>query len=285
MIRYWYIALTFTLCLFTANAQILDKAVPGEYEPMTPVKYTDGIVNPAQKILDTEIPSDINFRNSEGVEIAIGSILKSGKPSLLCMMYLGCRSTCGPLMNDIYSKIKDLNVKPGKDFNLIFVSMESKEGPDIAAGKKANFLQEYNYSDGNGHYYLTGTKESIAALTKSLDFHFRAIDETGGFDYSHPTVTYYITPEAKISRFLTGFGFNPQDIKFSLLNAGQGKVGTLLDNILVRCYRFDPQNKRYVRNSMMLMSIAGAVTLIGLSIFLGFLWYHDIKRNKKTSTT
>ena len=108
------------------------------------------------------------------------------------------------------------------------------------------------------------------------------IEEIG--DYSHPTVTYFITPSAKISRFLTGFQFTPQDLKLSLLTAGEGKIGSLLDNILVRCYKFDPQNKRYVRNSMMLMSIAGAVTLIGLTIFLGFLWYHDIKSNKKTST-
>ncbi|MCM8529282.1 MAG: SCO family protein [Lentisphaeraceae bacterium] len=285
MIRYWNIALLFTACLFTANAQILDKPVAGDFEPMTPTKYTDGIVNPAETILNSEIPSDILFRDSEGNEVTIGSVLKSGKPSLLCMMYMGCRSTCGPLMNDIYNKIKDLNVKPGSDFNLIFVSMEPKEGPELAQGKKANYLKEFNYSDGKGQYYLTGSKESVTAITKALDFKFAAIDETGGFDYSHPTVTYYITPDAKISRFLTGFGFSPQDIKFSLLTAGEGKVGSLLDNILVRCYKFDPQNKRYVRNSMMLMSIAGAVTLVGLAIFLGFLWYHDIKNNKKTSTT
>ena len=285
MIRYWTIVFVITASLFSANAQILDKPVAGDFEPMTPTKYTDGITNPSEKILNTQIPADIKFKTSDGKEISLDSVLKSEKPSLLCMMYMGCRSTCGPLMNDIYNKIKDLNIKPGSEFNLIFVSMEPKEGPTLAAGKKENYLKEFNYSDGNGHYYLTGSKESITTLTKAIDFKFRAIDETGGFDYSHPTVTYYITPDAKISRFLTGFGFNPQDIKFSLLNAGQGKVGSVIDNILVRCYKFDPQNKRYVRNSMMLMSIAGAVTLIGLSIFMGFLWYHDIKNNKNNSTT
>ena len=283
MIRYWTIAFIITASLLSASAQILDKPAPGDFEPMTPVKYTDGITNPEEKILNTEIPGDLKFKDSEGKEITIGEILKSEKPSLLCMMYMGCRSTCGPLMNDIYNKIKDLNVKPGKEFNLIFVSMEPKEGPELAKGKKDNYLKEFNYSDGNGQYFLTGSKESIDSLAKALDFKFRAIADIA--DYSHPTVTYYITPEAKISRFLTGFGFTPQDIKFSLLTAGEGKVGSLLDNILVRCYKFDPQNKRYVRNSMMLMSIAGAVTLIGLSIFLGFLWYHDIKNNKKSSTT
>lgn len=285
MIRYWTILFIVAISLPFANGQILDKPVAGDFEPMTPTKYTEGIVNPDQKILNSTIPDGIMFKDSKGENIAITSLLKGDKPSLLCIMYMGCRSTCGPLMSDIYRKISKLNIKPGKDYNLIFVSMEPKEGPEIAAGKKANYLKEFNYTSGDGHYYLTGTKESIATLTKSLDFKFRAIDATGGFDYSHPTVTYYITPEAKISRFLTGFGFSPQDIKFSLLNAGQGKVGSLLDNILVRCYRFDSKNKQYVRNSMMLMSVAGAVTLIGLVIFLGFLWYYDIKRNKKISTT
>ncbi len=284
MIRLWTIVLIIAgIC--SANAQLMDKPVAGDFEPMTPTKYTDGIVNPADSILNTEIPADIKFRNSEGKEIAIGSILKADKPSLMCIMYMGCRSTCGPLMNDIYSKIKDLNIKPGKDFNLIFVSMEPKEGPELAKGKKDNYLKEYSYSNDDGQYYLTGSKQSITKLTKALDFKFRAVDAGGAIDYSHPTVTYYITPSAKVSRFLTGFQFTPQDIKFSLLTAGEGKVGSLLDNILVRCYKFDSQNKRYVRNSMMLMSIAGAVTLIGLSVFLGFLWYHDIKKNKKNSTT
>lgn len=283
MLRFWSIALIFTVCLLSANAQIMDKPVPGEYEPQTPSKYLDGIVNPTEKILNKEIPGDIKFRNSKGEEVTTGEIFKNGKPSLLCIMYMGCRSTCGPLMNDVYNKIKDLNIKPGKDFNLVFVSMEPKEGPEIATGKKANFLKEFSYENGEGQFYLTGSKESIASLTDTIEFKFRAIAEIG--DYSHPTVTYYISPQAKVSRFLTGFGFNPQDIKFSLLNAGEGKIGSLLDNILVRCYKYDSQNKRYVRNSMMLMSIAGAVTLIGLSIFLGFLWYHDIKKNKKTSTT
>lgn len=284
MIRLWTIVLIIAgIC--SANAQIMDKPVAGDFEPMTPTKYTDGIVNPAEKILDTEIPADITFKDSEGNDIQMASILKAEKPSLLCMMYMGCRSTCGPLMNDIYNKIKDLNIKPGKDFNLIFVSMEPKEGPELAKGKKANYLKEYSYSNGQGQYYLTGSKESISSLAGALDFKFRAMDAAGGIDYSHPTVTYYITPGAKISRFLTGFQFTPQDIKFSLLTAGEGKVGSLLDNILVRCYKYDSQNKRYVRNSMMLMSIAGAVTLVGLSVFLGFLWYHDIKKNKKNSTT
>ena len=157
-----------------------------------------------------------------------------------------------------------------------------KETVEVAHGKKANYLKEFGYENGEGHQFITASQESITKITKALDFKYVAISDTS--DYSHPTVTYYVTPKGKISRFITGFGFNAQDIRLSLLDAGQGKIGSILDNALLRCYRFDPKNKTYVRNSMLFMSVAGAMTLISLALFLGFMWYHEFK-NKDKSTT
>ena len=274
------IALFVLLVMSSVSAQI-NKPVPGDYTPTTPEKYTEGITNPEEGILNTELPKDAVFQDSTGKTIKLGDIFNGEKPALMCVMYFDCQSTCGPLMNGVYEKIKELNIKPGKDFNLVFISMEPEEGPELAGPKKAAYLKQYNYESGEGQYFLTTDKKNITAVTKALDFKFRMIE--GISDYSHPTVTYFITPNAKISRFLTGFGYNQQDIKFSLLTAGEGKIGTLLDNILVRCYKFDPQNKKYVRNSMMLMSIAGALTLLSLGLFLGFLWYHDLKKKKSTT--
>jgi protein SCO1 len=270
-------ALLFMLIWSSVSAQF-DKPVPGEYTPSTPEKYKDGIVNPKQSILNTTLPVDILFKDETGKELKLSDLFDGSKPTLLCMMYFKCQSTCGPLINEIYSKIKDLNLKPGKDFNLVFISMDPKEDHLLAGPKKESYLQEFNYSNGEGQYFLTSDQLNVKAITKALDFQLRAIGEG---DFSHPTVTYFITPDAKISRFLTGFGYNPQDIKFSLLDAGQGKVGSLLDNILIRCYTFDPKNKGYVRNSMVLMSIAGAITLLSMVSFLGLLWYQDLKKNKK----
>lgn len=275
------IALIFILTLSTVFAQISD-VVPGNYTPSTPDKYTEGITNPSESILNTFLPVDATFRDETGKEIKLGDLFKGDKPALLSMMYFQCQSTCGPLMNEIYDKIKDLNLKPGKDFNLIFVSMEAKEGPELAAPKKASYVQQYKYANGDGQHFLTSDSANIQQITKSLNFKFKSI---GDADISHPTVAYFITPKGKISRFFTGFGYNPQDIKFSLLNAGEGKIGSMLDNILVRCYTYNAGDKQYVRNSMMLMSIAGALTLLTLGLFLGFLWYQDFKKNINKSTT
>ncbi len=267
-----------TLTLTVLHGQILDKVQPGETELQTPVKYLDGIVNPKDSILNTVLPKEVKFNDSTGKVVTLGEIIANGKPSLVCMMYMGCRSTCGPLMNDVYTKINNLNIKPGKDFNLVFISMDASENSELAAAKKDSFIEAFSYKDGEGQYYLTGSRESVAQVTKALDFNFRAIQETG--DFSHPTVVYFTTPDAKVSRFLTGFDFVPQDLRLSLLNAGEGKIGTVVDNILVRCYKFDSQNKKYIYNSMMLMSISGAVTLFSLSLFLGFLWYSEFKNKK-----
>jgi protein SCO1 len=274
-----------TLCLLAAyslQGQLIKDAVPGDYTPTTPEKYTNGITNPGAHIQNTTLPLEAEVTLDSGKKVKLAELFNGDKPALLCMVYFTCRSTCGPLINDIYNKIKDINLKPGKDYNLIFLSMESKETVDVAQGKKTNYLKEFTYEAGEGHHFVTASKESISAITKALDFKFVAISETS--DYSHPTVTYYVTPQGKISRFITGFGFNPQDIRLSLLDAGQGKIGSILDNALLRCYRFDPKNKTYVRNSMMLMSVAGAMTLISLALFLGFLWYHEFKNKSKATT-
>ncbi|MCH2206582.1 MAG: hypothetical protein MK132_12010 [Lentisphaerales bacterium] len=272
-------------CLFAAislSGQIIKDAVPGDFTPATPAKYTEGITNPGAHIQNTTLPLDTEVRLDSGKTVKLGELFNGDKPALLCMVYFTCRSTCGPLMNDVYNKIRDINIKPGKDYNLIYLSMEPKETIEVAHGKKANYLKEFGYEAGEGHHFITASQESISKITKALDFKFVAISDTS--DYSHPTVTYYITPKGKISRFITGFGFNPQDIRLSLLDAGQGKIGSILDNALLRCYRFDPKNKTYVRNSMLLMSVAGAMTLISLALFLGFMWYHEFK-NKDKSTT
>jgi protein SCO1/2 len=269
-------ALLFIMVLSSVFAQY-DKAVPGDFTPSTPEKYEEGIVNPNQNILNTMLPTDAVFTDETGKELKLSDVFNGSKPSLLCMMYFKCQSTCGPLMNEIYEKVSGLNLKPGKDFNLVFVSMDPTEDHELAGPKKESYLKEFNYSNGDGQYFLTSDEANVKIITDALDFKLRAI---GDGDFSHPTVAYFITPKGKVSRFFTGFGYKPQDIKFSLLNAGEGKIGSLLDNILVRCYTFDPQNKRYVRNSMALMSIAGALTLLSLGSFLGFLWYQDVKKNK-----
>ncbi|MCM8537101.1 MAG: hypothetical protein NE334_14270 [Lentisphaeraceae bacterium] len=259
-----------------------DKPTPGDFTPATPEKYFNGITNPGEQILNTSLPMDVDVRLDNGKTVKLASMFDGEKPALLCMVYFTCRSTCGPLMNDVYNKIRDLNIKPGNEYNLIFLSMEPNETVDVATGKKENYLKEFKYASGEGHHFITASQESITAITKALDFKYVAISDTS--DYSHPTVTYYVTPKGKISRFITGFGFNTQDIRLSLLDAGKGKIGSILDNVLLRCYKFDPKNKTYVRNSMMLMSVAGAMTLISLALFLGFMWYHEFK-NKSKSTT
>jgi protein SCO1 len=275
-------SIAFALFCFMSvvSAQIIKDAVPGDFTPATPQKYFENVTNPSEKILSKSLPLDVIVRDDNGgTERPLGDFFKSEKPSILCMVYFGCRSTCGPLMNDVYTKIADLSLKVGNDYNLIFISMEPKEDASLAADKKAGFIDGFKYANNDGHHYLTASAESIKQITSALDFKYVAITETA--DYSHPTVTYFITPQGTISRFLTGFGFNTQDIKLSLLDAGNGKVGSLLDNALLLCYTFDPKNKTYVRNSMLLMSVAGAVTILFMAIFLGSMWYYEFKNKDK----
>lgn len=272
------IAFLFILCIPQVQAVYQDN-VPGNHVIETPKKYTEGI-DVIEK-LGKQVPLDIAVTDEKGNKKTLADYFNGDKPAVLCLVYYKCQATCGPLTNLVYRKSGEMSIKPQEDYNLIFLSFDPTETPDLAMAKKKSYLREYGVEDQQGgHHYLTTDLTNIKRVTATMGFQYAPMDEK---DFSHPTVTYVLTSDGKISRYLYGFGYFTQDLKLSLLDAGEGKIGTAMDKILQLCFTFDPKNHTYVRNSMMLMSIAGALTLLCLGGFLGVLWYKEFKKNKQTT--
>jgi len=270
------IAILLILCVSQAQAAY-QGIEPGNHDIPTPKKYTEDL--DIIEDLGKQVPLDIAVTDEKGNKKTFADYFNGEKPTVLCLVYYKCQSTCGPLQNHVFQTISKSSLKPG-DYNVLFLSFDPKENAELAAANKKSYLNEFGMENvADSFHYLTTDAVNIKRVTDAMGFQYRAI---GTADYSHPTVTYIITADGKISRYMYQFGWNVQTLKFSLMDAADNKIGSAMDKIIKLCYTFDPKNHQYVRNSMMLMSIAGALTLMCLAAFLGVLWYKEFK-NKQTT--
>lgn len=241
-----------------------------------------GVQDPIGK----EVDPSLVFKDSKGELRSLGSYFysKFKKPFLLSIIYYECPSLCNLHVKALLAGLVNLNLTVGRDFDVIFVSMDEREGPALAFEKKKTLLESYNRKDAEkGFHLLTGDGKNIKHLSYDLNFKFKWIEDQEVF--SHASVTYVLTPEGKVSRVLSGLDSSAQNIKFSLLEASQGKVGSFLDKILLYCYRFDPKAGKYTLYAYNVMKLGGGLTVFLLAGFLIFsFFYQDRKiREKKIS--
>ena len=226
------------------------------------------------------IPTKVKFRNEQGKKVTLADYLFGDKPVLFNFVYYNCTSTCTELLNGLSKTIKELDgLEVGKDFDIVTLSIDPREGYQMAKAKKKNMLRHYNLQRvKKGWHYLTGEESDIKKITKALGFKYKwsARQE----QYLHPAVIFILTSKGKISRYLYGVSFSTADIKLSLIEASAGKIGTTFDRFLLLCYTFDPTKGKYTKDALKIMSIAGGLTLLFVVVFLVYFWKREIKEVK-----
>ena len=224
------------------------------------------------------IPKRVKFRNEQGKEVTLGGYLSKGKPLLFNFVYYNCTSTCTELLNGLSSTIKELDgLEVGEDFDIVTLSIDPREGYEMAGAKKKNMLNFYKLQKiKNSWHYLTGEESGIKRVAKALGFRYKwsARQE----QYLHPAVIFILTPEGKISRYFYGVNFRVADIKLSLIEASAGKIGTTFDRFLLLCYTFDPTKGKYTKDALKIMAVAGGLTLLFVVVFLGYFWKRELKK-------
>lgn len=209
------------------------------------------------------IPGDIPFVNENGDTVLLGDVIK--KPTVLTLVYFRCPGICSPLLSgvtDVVSRVRQL--KPGKDYQLVTISFDPTDTPDLAKEKKKNYMMQFPEPIPDSAWiWLTGSEESIRAITDAVGF--RYVKE--GRDFRHPGLITILSSDGKISRYLYGISFLPFDIQMGITEAASGKVGPTVNRILAFCYSYDPEGKTYTFNFLKVM---GVVTLISLG-FLGIV--------------
>lgn len=183
-------------------------------------------------------------------------------------------------MNGVVNALRRLDWRIHQDFDVIFVSIDHDEGPELATWKKENYLKDYgDLMAGAGWHFLTGTEDNIRALASQLGFGFKYMPDVN--EYAHSAGFFLLSDQGQISRTLYGVEFEPRDVRLALLEASEGRIGTVVDKLLLYCYRFDPNSKGYALHAMNMVRAGGALTLLILAIYLIVFWRRQIKGSQK----
>jgi protein SCO1/2 len=225
-----------------------------------------------QEHLDAEVPKTLSFRDDRGQDVLLGDYFDGTKPVVLSMNYSDCPMLCNLQLNGLFDSMKELSLKPGVDFEFVSVSINPLETTDRARIAKNGYVRRLGDSQAaKGLHFLTGSKANIEALAEAVGFSFNYIAETK--EYAHPAVLEICTPDGRLSRYLYGVQFPVRDLRLSLVEASEGKIGTTFDQILMFCLHFDPEEGRYTPFATNLMKLAGSMTVFIAAIFIVPYWF------------
>lgn len=255
------IALLLCAACLAANAQ------PAGMRP--PVLKDVGV----DQLLTQQVPLDLEFKDENGKTVKLRDYF-GNKPVILSLVYYDCPQLCNLTLNGLMNVLKTLPMKPGKDFVSLTVSFDPKEKPELAAQKRDTYLQKLaNPELNDGWHFLTGEEAAIQALTRSVGFRF--VWDPVSKQYAHSSALIVLTPEGKVSRYFYPSdvlsNFQPRDIRFGLLDAAGGKIGSLADQVILYCYEYDPDRGAYGLVLMRIMRIFGVVTIITLIALILYL--------------
>ena len=209
--------------------------------------------------LDQQIPPDLTFRDETGKSVRLGDYFGK-RPMILNLVYYQCPMLCGEVLSGLTSAMKVLKLDLGKDFDVLTVSFDPRETPAIAAAKKAEYLNRYGKPGGEGWHFLTGPQPSIDTLTKAAGFEYQYSAQTGQF--AHATAIAVLTPEGRIAQYYYGVEYAPKDLRLGLVQASNGKIGNVVDQVLLYCYHYDPATGKYGAVITRVLRLAGLATLL-----------------------
>lgn len=225
-----------------------------------------------QEHLDDEIPKTLSFRDDRGEHVLLGDYFDGTKPVVLSMNYSDCPMLCSLQLNGLFDAMKELSLRPGEDFEFVSVSINPLETSERARIAKNGYVRKLGDAQaGKGMHFLTGSKANIEALAQAVGFSYNYISETK--EYAHPAVLEICTPDGRLSRYLYGVDFPVRDLRLSLVEASEGKIGSTFDQILMFCLHFDPEEGRYTPFATNLMKLAGSMTVFIAAIFIVPYWF------------
>lgn len=229
------------------------------------------------------ITPELWFTDSKGERKQIGDYFHKGKPVFLTLAYYECPMLCTLVLNAVANGAKQVNLIPGVDFQMLTVSIDPDESVKLASDKQYRYNRELGGKGSNDPWiFHVGEESQIKALADQLGFKY-FYDEKRD-EYAHPAAAFILTEEGKISRYLYGLDFKPKDLRFGLMEASRGNIGSTLDKIILYCFHYDPDAKGYVLFARNVMRLGGVLILIGISILLGSLWAKERIRNSREKT-
>ncbi len=227
--------------------------------------------------LGERIPLDLTFVNDTGDTVQLAEYFHQGKPVIVTLAYYNCPMLCTMVLNGLSDGIREMSLTPEKDFTILTVSINPNETPVLADGKRSRYMDNLGEKGrNNGWRFHVGDSTQSRALANAIGFMYY-YDEISK-EYAHPAGAFVLTEDGVISRYLYGLEFKARDLKFALIEASQGKIGSTIDRLILYCYHYDPAAKGYVVFAGNVMKLGGVATLLILGAFLGILWGRERRR-------
>jgi len=270
---------------FVLALAAIDRPIAGLPDPLSQDASADaagaGLPAPVLRVgfdqrLGEQVPLDLEFRDEEGRAVRLGDLFE-GKPVILSLAYYDCPMLCGLTLSGVASSLKTLSFDAGREFRVITVSFNPKETPKQARARKTQSLDLYGRPGaGNGWRFLTGEEEAIRRLTGAVGFRYEWDAEQK--QYAHPTGIVVLTPAGRIARYFFGVEYAPKDLRLGLVEAADGRIGTLADRLLLLCYRYDSTTGRYSGLAIGLVRAGGVATVLALGLLIATTVWRDRRR-------
>lgn len=260
-------------------APFLLAAVTG---PATP-SLTKEVPLPEQAVDVTEqlgqrVPASLRFTDSNGQKVTLGQSFR-GRPVIVALVYYRCPVLCNLLLSGLAAALQKVDWRLGRDYDVVTVSLDPGETPELAAEKRHGFLQALGQPNSDGWAFLTGRADDIDTLCDVLGFRYSYVANQRQF--AHAAALAFLAPDGKITRYLYGIEFDPKQVKLGLFEAAAGKVGTTLERVLLRCYKFDPRSKHYENFVTAYFRAGGAVMILLVGGLLFVLWRRELRREAR----
>ena len=241
---------------------------PGLAEGGQPASAKPAIVNEIgiDQRIGEHLPLDLPFTDETGRTVRLGDYFGK-RPVILALVYYECPMLCTQVLNGLVSALGVMNFEAGREFDVVAVSFNPKEGPGLASQKKAAYMERYDRPHtAGGWHFLTGSEDSIRRLTSAVGFRYTFDDESKQF--AHGAAIQVVTPKGMLARYFYGIEFSARDIRFGLIEASEERIGTPIDDVLLLCYHYDPSSGKYGAAVLGLVRLGGIATVLA---FLGFL--------------
>jgi protein SCO1 len=216
--------------------------------------------------LGTQLPLKTTFRDQTGASASLQDNL-SGKPAVLVFSYLECPMLCPLVLEGLVRSLKPLSLDVGRDFDVFVISIDERDSPETAQKKQLEIINRYGREGSEmGWHFFTGEKSAIEEVTRSAGFTY-AWDEASK-QYVHASGIFVLTPHGEIARVLYGIDYAPRDLRLALVEAGDGTIGTAIDQLLLYCYHYNPLTGKYGFVIMGALRLAGISTVLAMATFI-----------------
>ncbi len=242
--------------------------------------------------LGADLPLDAEFRDESGRPVKLGEYFRGERPVVLALVYYKCPQLCNEILNGLTASLRTMSLEPGTDIDVVAVSFDPREGPDLAHAKRAAYVRRYRGRElpddaaeqaraAAGWHFLVGDDAAIRALTAAVGFRY-AFDKTRG-EYAHASAVFAITPRGKIARYHFGVLYPPRDLRLSLVEASEGRVGTAADRVILYCFQYDPATGKYGAIVSRVLKIGAGATLAALVGFWIFSWRWNRRKEARAA--